>query len=84
MNYSLGVKTSDGRHVGIEWRTKRVSDGTIVQVFLRHDGDLTAEDLGRCLMGVGEGERMLAAAERMRRTVPAHGRTLARPWPARF
>lgn len=84
MNYSLGIRTSDGRHIGIEWRSEPGPQGTAVQAFLRHDGELSADDLGRCLVRIGESERVLAAAERMRRTVPAHGCTLARPWPARL
>ena len=60
MNISLGARMRDGRRIGIEWRRRRTSDGTVVRAVLRHRGELTSEDLGRCLAEIAEGERLLS------------------------
>lgn len=63
MNISLGARLSDGRRVGIEWRRKRVAGGTVVCAVLRHDGDLSPEDLDRCLGEITSGELLLTRAD---------------------
>ncbi len=60
MNMCLGARLRDGRRVGIEWRRKRTETGTVLQAVIRHDGELSAEDLERCLAEIGEGERLLS------------------------
>lgn len=60
MNISLGARMRDGRRIGIEWRRRRTREGTIVRAVLRHDGELTADDLERCLAEIAEGERILS------------------------
>ena len=59
MNMSFGARLRDGRRVGVEWRRRRTSRGTIISAILTHDGELTAEELGRCLTEIAEGERIL-------------------------
>ncbi|HEY3318357.1 MAG TPA: hypothetical protein VGK50_08050 [Coriobacteriia bacterium] len=58
MNISLGARLRDGRRVGIEWRRRRTAHGTVVHASLRHEGELSAEDLERCLAEIAEGERL--------------------------
>lgn len=64
MNISFGARLRDGRRVGVEWRRRRTSRGTIINAVLTHDGELTAEDLGRALAEIAEGEQVLGCAER--------------------
>ena len=59
---SLGARMRDGRRIGIEWRRRRTAGGTVVRAVLRHNGELSAEDLERCLMEIADGERILAAS----------------------
>lgn len=62
VNISLGARMPDGRRIGIEWRRRRTSGGTVVRAVFRHKGDLTPDDLERCLAEIGEGERILASS----------------------
>jgi metal-dependent HD superfamily phosphatase/phosphodiesterase len=60
--------------VGVEWHRRRTLRGTIVHAVLTHDGELSAEDLERCLQEIAEGERLLKKAahpERARRHAKA-------------
>jgi hypothetical protein len=66
MNISLGACLRDGRRVGIEWRKRRTNGGTVVHAVLRHEGELSPDDLDRCLAEIGDGERMIGATARRR------------------
>jgi hypothetical protein len=63
MNVTLGMRLSDGRRVGIQWRCTPVDDGTVVRAVLTHSGDLTDDDLAACLTEIGAAERIAHAAD---------------------
>jgi hypothetical protein len=64
MNISLGARLCDGRRVGIEWRRRRTARGTVVHAVLSHEGELSADDLDRCLSEIGDGERIIIESQR--------------------
>lgn len=64
---SLGARLADGRRVGIEWRRRRTTRGTVVHAVITHDGELSAADMAACLGEICEGEGILAASRRGRR-----------------
>jgi hypothetical protein len=62
MNFTLGLKLSDGRRVGIEWRRRNVARGTVLQACLTHEGELSPDDLDACLAEIGACERFACAS----------------------
>lgn len=67
MNVRLGARLPDGRRADLQWRWRRAPYGTIIQATVRHDGDISPEDVLYCLREVVEDEALMRSAGSPRR-----------------